>query len=338
MKYSFLIQFVCFAVFACGGAQTNVQETVPVVEPEPEPPFDPLAYLPGDTIATVRVHVPRITASPYFSIVSQWFVELGPQELDASEQMLLDMLQRGDVFWVAMVPHRSRSDQADLGAILISGDYTTESLINAVKQLAGNDATLQHSEIQGLPAFGNAEGTLVELSPEWWMVGPTVRVSNMVQQPSRPAVLSESAWSKVENRLDMPDPAIRFTGSGTSSTHAMLSSSMPLPAELVSQLLAASIGIEMANGVQITSTMEARDAQGAQQVAAWLQSQADQYLNGMAIRLMGLGNLHQSLSIAVDGQDVQVRINISDDDVRTLLSRLRLLLGVAEANATAPPA
>ncbi|MBO6938730.1 MAG: hypothetical protein JJ863_27425 [Deltaproteobacteria bacterium] len=312
---------------ACGGGTANTSgTTADAIDVAPVPP-EPQAtdYLPADTFAVLTLDVTRLRSSPYYPTVVEAFKST--DEMSAEEEELLHgLVERTSTVWAAVIPDDDGTG-ADLGVILVEGDYDPGQPEAALRSVVPNPDQLQPIEIAGHRALSGDGGTLAEIDARHWIIGPPERVRALLENPPGGfAAQNDPAWAEAQQWLQRPDAGITFVALGGPALHYELERESPMDAQTAASTRAVAFSLDADDGVSVEAMGLMGDHDVAAQVIQWVQRQIDQLGQSMVAGMLGLGPILQGIVAQAEGTVAGIRLNVPDAEVRRLLGLLPNLM------------
>jgi len=313
---------------ACGGgtATTSTETTADAVDVAPAPPqLQPTDYLPADTFSVLAVDVTRLRSSPYYPTVVEAFKstdEMSPEE----EEMLHALVERTSKVWAVGVPDDDGTG-ADMGVILIEGDYEPGQPEAALRMVMPNRYELEQIEIAGHRVFTGGGGMLGEIDARHWLLGPPERVQPLLENPpgAFPAQ-SDPAWAEAQQWLQRPQAGVTFLGLGGPALHYELERETPMDAQTAQSTRAVAFSLDADNGVTVEAMGLMDDPVVAAEVIQWVQQQLDALGQSMVAGMLGLGPILQAVVAQAEGTVAGIRLQIPDAEIRRLLGLLPNLM------------
>ncbi len=313
---------------ACGGgtANTSTETTADAVDVAPAPPeLQATDYLPADTFAVLTIDVTRLRASPYYPTVVEAFKST--DEMSAEEEELLHgLVERTSKIWAVGIPDDDGTG-ADLGVIMVEGDYEPGQPEAALQAIVPNPGQLQQIEIAGHHALSGDGGTLAEIDARHWLVGPPERVRALLESPPGGfAAQNDPAWAEAQQWLQRPQAGITFVALGGPALHWELERESPMDAQTAASTRAVAFALDAEDGVSVEAMGLMGDPGVAAQVIQYVQRQIDELGQSMVAGMLGLGPILQGIVAQAEGTVAGIRLNIADAEVRRLLGLLPNLM------------
>lgn len=313
---------------ACGASATTVDHdtTVNAVEvSEAEPEAQPTDYLPADTFALLTIDVTRLRASPYYPAVVEALK--GADEIPAEEEEQIHALvERTSKLWLAGVPDDDGTG-ADVGVVLIEGDYEPGQAEAALRGMMPSSAELREIEIAGHRVLDGGRGMLAEIDARHWLLGPSERVRPLLESPPGAfEAQNDAAWIEARQWLQRPDAGVTFIATGGPALHYELDRETPMDAATAESTRAVALSFDADEGVTLEAVALMSDPAVATEVIAWVQRQIDDLGQSMIAGMLGLGPVLQSVVAQAEGAKAGVRVQIPDAEIRRLLGLLPNLM------------
>jgi len=322
------VSVVLSLLAACGGANGAASEETTAaavdVAPVPPPP-EPTDYLPADTFAMLTVDVARLRASPYYPPVVEALKS--SDEMSAEEEeMLHSLIERTSTIWAVGIPDDDGTG-ADLGVILVEGDYEPGQPEAALRAVMRNPDRLTETEVAGHRVLGDSNGALAQLDGRHWLIGPPERVRPLLENPpgAFPAQ-NDPAWVEAQQWLEEPNAGVTFLALGGPALHYELQRETPMDAATAESTRAVAFGLDAADGVAIEAMGLMSDPAVASQVIDYLEAQIGAFSQSMVAGMLGLGPILRGIVAQADGAEAGVRLHIPDAEVRRLLGLVPNLL------------
>ncbi len=323
---------VCSLLFAflgaCGGSATatvhsDTADAVDVAEAAPAP--EPTDYLPADTFALLTIDVARLRASPYYPTVVEAIKST--DEMSAEEEEILHgLVERTSTVWAVGIPDDDGTG-ADLGVILVEGDYEPGQPEAALRAVVPNADRLQEMEIAGHRVLADGNGMLAEIDGRHWLIGPPERVRPLLENPPGPfPAQNDPAWIEAQQWLQEPNAGVSFVALGGPALHWELDHGSPMDGSTAESTRAIAFGLDAPDGVALEAMGLMSDPAVASQVITYVQRQLDELGQSMVAGMLGLGPILQGVVAQAEGAEAGVRLHIADPEVRRLLGLVPNLL------------
>lgn len=314
---------------ACGGGATatagndTTADAVDVAAVPPPP--EPTDYLPADTFAVLTIDVARLRSSPYYPTVVEAIKstdEMSPEE----EEMVHALVERTSKVWAVGIPDDDGTG-ADLGVILVEGDYEPGQPEAALRAVVAYPDRLQEMEIAGHHVIAEQNGMLAQIDGRHWLMGPSERVRALLENPpgAFPAQ-NDPAWVEAEQWLQEPSAGVTFVALGGPALHDELRRETPMDAATSESTRAVAFGLDASDGVALEAVGVMSDPAVAGQVISYVQEQVDAFGQSMIAGMLGLGPILQGVVAQAEGAKAGIRLRIADAEVQRLLGLVPNLL------------
>lgn len=314
---------------ACGGGTEtqdaeNIGTTGDEEAIEAPPPLDPLTLLPADSLSVTTVDVERLRTSPYYSTIHGWLdliEELSPTQREAVDTAL----NNTQLAHVSVVDRPCGSHCWTLASVYL-GSSLEPSAANATLQQLAEGEQFAPREVAGHPAFGDGQGALIAVEPGKYLVGPHRYTEPALQQPQRPRHEANDAVAAAVQALAGTQSTIMGWVIGDETTQALLARETPFSSALTALVRGAAYRVDMANGLIVDVVATTADANAAATFSDGVRREIDALTSGLAARAMGISVLGEATQVSAQGDQVRVTLQLSDEQLRPLLSRADSLL------------
>ncbi|MEM1415907.1 MAG: hypothetical protein AAGH15_13450 [Myxococcota bacterium] len=304
------------------------------IETPAPPPFDPMAFLPAETFALVRLDVSRIIASPYFEW-AQEIIDREAQDEPEKTEAFLALVRSMPTAYVALVPGEY---EPELGLVLFQTTLPGPEFHRHFVTLT-DEEDIVPTTVGGLEAYGDDQGTFVHLEDTWWAVGETEKMPGYVMSPGRAPALADPRWTHAHERVALPAPMVDALVLGTEAGRRMLLDS-PLGPD-AQKVEALALEIDATNGVQAHFVLMANEPELPQRLVGLVNAQIQEGMERIP-PFIPVRDILNRTTVVAEGNDFVFEIDVPDETVRQVYGMARGFLGLLgsppDQATEAPPA
>jgi len=310
------------------GASTAGAETAPL----PPLPDDPLAVLPAGAQLVLTVDLRALRGSPHFATLRRW-IERQTCTAPTTDHFVLDLAER--IVLAGMPGGVEADDMRPLALVRTqhAGAGDAAKLLNQHRALVGLPPHHASEQARGRHTYVEADGTAAaRLGDHLLVVGDAAQVAAVLatadgKQPAFPhgdaaaTLLRDQGWFSTHG-LALGG---RVSERGARRMARSLSGVGAQGAVAPLERGALGFALDLEAGVHANAQLELPDAATAREAADSLGSTFSRL--SLLLRLTGLPAALASPSIHTDGGRLSLDLALAEEDVRTLLERLELLIG-----------
>lgn len=326
---------------ACGGGPSS-EPTKPDAErsagaeaaPLPALPDDPLAVLPAGAQLVLTIDLRALRASPHFPTLRRW-IERQTCTPPTNDHFVLDRAER---IVLAGMPGGTRADDLRPLALvrtLHAGAGDAAKLLDQHRVLYGQPPHHASEQARGRHTYVEADGTAAaRLGEHLLVVGDAAQVAAVLatadgKQPPFPhgdapaTALRDQGWFSTHG-LALGG---RVSERGARRMARSLSSMGAQGAVAPLERGALGFALDLEAGLRANAQLELPDAATAREAADSLSSSFSRL--SLLLRLTGLPVALANPNIRTEGGRLSLDLALGEEDVRTLLDRLELLIGAS---------
>ncbi len=323
LRYFLVALGLVAAAAGCGGAQTTVETAASVPPAPPPPPVRALEkLLPAGAEGVARLDLAGLRQGASYAL-AEGVVKAMAAEDDAQPEPYLDLLGRTDETWAALV---ATQDGRHVPVFVARGRYREgdeRAFFSGASEAPG---VVQHGEFT---VFTMGDGALAIVGTHTLIVGLVehveaaldLQVSGEGSGPTDPALVS--AMERIGLR--------EATFAGVARATEYLLGALSVPPMFQSAL--ESGAFEVTVGERVSAAVNVRTTSGmvAATLVTLVRGQLAELRTDPSVAGLGLAPLFAGLSVANEGQDAWIRLDLAAADVEALARSLGAAFGVTLA-------
>ncbi len=328
----------CVLAAACGSSAPE-GPTTPEAAVEAPPPA-PLALLPSDTFAVLRLDLVALRASPYYPTITGWLDEAETSAEQAGQatgalSMVRATLDRADEVVVGFVP-TAQSDRPD-PLVVARGRFSEEELRRIVGSSNVPDAPVRSEQRRGFTVHVGADAAGAQIGEHTWLVGAEQHVDAMLgRYASGGGPLASDALRAMAERVELESATASFAMEVLPEVREQMRRRLRSPIDGVEEARRVGARLAVSDGIDLLALADMQSPEAASELAGRARALLGDYAGNIVVRMMGVGAVLESTTVDTEGASARLVTRVDDATTRRVLDQIgsfvRLALRAAVAD------
>jgi len=319
------------AAAGCGGAPSprTTPEVVAVAASQPVWRSSPTALLPDDAVILVHVDGRQLRASPWFEPVSAIVREAMPDE----GQQLVALAGVLDEAWIAMSEPERDAGKEQIVFVARGADLEPAARASVATWLGQAPAI----EREGVTAWEATSGSdalrVLRCDANTWAGALGGEAGDILARARAAAAadpLRGAGLAALATQTGWAAAPIGFVARVTPGFRRSVSAERIGLSSLV-EAERLGLRVDPSRDLVADLTAEFGDANGAARASDEITGVVSRYANNPMVAMMGFSDILARITVRVVAARVDVRVSLTEDEVRTLLERFGPIIGAALA-------